>query len=98
MSEAAGRIRVTVACGDARTQQLVALELPAGATVADALRACPFAAQGSEQLDVGIFNRPCGPQTPLRDGDRVEIYRPLTIDPKEARRVRAEVRRRRREK
>jgi putative ubiquitin-RnfH superfamily antitoxin RatB of RatAB toxin-antitoxin module len=31
----------------------------------------------------------------LRDGDRVEIYRPLTVDPKEARRVRAEVRRRR---
>jgi hypothetical protein len=39
---------------------------------------------------VGIFSKPCKLDTPLRDGDRVEIYRPLIADPKEVRRRRAE--------
>ncbi len=39
---------------------------------------------------VGIFSRLVPLDTPLRDGDRVEIYRPLQADPKEARRRRAE--------
>lgn len=38
---------------------------------------------------VGIFSRPCELSDGLRAGDRVEIYRPLTIDPKEARRAKA---------
>lgn len=38
---------------------------------------------------VGIFGRKVGPQTQLRAGDRVEIYRPLQLDPKERRRRRA---------
>jgi len=42
-----------------------------------------------------VFGQLRSPADPLRDGDRVEIYRPLTIDPKEARRIRAAVRRRR---
>lgn len=43
-----------------------------------------------EQLAVGIFSQKCSLDTPLKAGDRVEIYRPLTIDPKAARRLRAE--------
>ena len=39
-------------------------------------------------LRVGIWCRPCEPATPLRESDRVEIYRALTVDPKEARRLR----------
>ncbi|MCY7295804.1 RnfH family protein [Alteromonas sp. a30] len=39
---------------------------------------------------VGIWNRTCKLQDVLKDGDRVEIYRPLIADPKEARRARAE--------
>ncbi|HIF18109.1 MAG TPA: RnfH family protein [Cycloclasticus sp.] len=39
---------------------------------------------------VGIFSKPCQLDTPLREGDRVEIYRPLIADPKEVRRQRAE--------
>ncbi|MEW4982962.1 MAG: RnfH family protein [Cycloclasticus sp.] len=39
---------------------------------------------------VGIFSKPCKLDTPLREGDRVEIYRPLIADPKEVRRQRAE--------
>ena len=38
---------------------------------------------------VGIFSKLAQLDTPLRDGDRVEIYRPLQVDPKEARRRRA---------
>jgi putative ubiquitin-RnfH superfamily antitoxin RatB of RatAB toxin-antitoxin module len=39
---------------------------------------------------VGIFGVVCAPDTVLRAGDRVEIYRPLPVDPKQARRQRAE--------
>jgi putative ubiquitin-RnfH superfamily antitoxin RatB of RatAB toxin-antitoxin module len=39
---------------------------------------------------VGIFGEIAGLRDPVRDGDRVEIYRPLLADPKEARRRRAE--------
>jgi putative ubiquitin-RnfH superfamily antitoxin RatB of RatAB toxin-antitoxin module len=38
---------------------------------------------------LGVFGEPATPETRLRDGDRVEVYRPLQIDPKEARRRRA---------
>ena len=39
---------------------------------------------------IGIFGRKAPPEQVLREGDRVEIYRPLIADPKEARRRRAE--------
>jgi putative ubiquitin-RnfH superfamily antitoxin RatB of RatAB toxin-antitoxin module len=48
------------------------------------------------ELAVGVFSRPCALTEPLHDGDRVEIYRPLIIDPKEARRARAKLRHSRR--
>jgi uncharacterized protein len=44
--------------------------------------------------DVGIFGEPCGRDAVPRDGDRIEIYRPLRSDPKESRRARAAARRR----
>lgn len=69
----------------------VTLTLPAGATVADALRASGLPARhglGPEGLRVGVWSRLRDADTPLRDRDRVEIYRPLTVDPKEARRQR----------
>jgi putative ubiquitin-RnfH superfamily antitoxin RatB of RatAB toxin-antitoxin module len=64
--------------------RVVQLDLPAGATVRDAL-----AAAGMKSQQTGIFGKVVTPDTPLADGDRVEVYRPLTIDPKEARRRRA---------
>ncbi len=42
-----------------------------------------------ERAPLGVFGRSCADDTVLRAGDRVEIYRPLQIDPKEARRRRA---------
>lgn len=43
-----------------------------------------------DSLEVGIFGKKVDLDTVLNNGDRIEIYRPLTIDPKEARRLRAE--------
>lgn len=68
------------------------LSLPPGATVADALQASGWddlldaAAKGD--LRLGVWCRSCTLQTPLRMHDRVELYRPLQVDPKEARRQR----------
>lgn len=47
-------------------------------------------------LDVGVWNRVVRLEDAAREGDRIEIYRPLQVDPKEARRLRAEIRQRRR--
>jgi putative ubiquitin-RnfH superfamily antitoxin RatB of RatAB toxin-antitoxin module len=76
-----------------------ALRLPAGASVGAAIEASGIRDTVAEladgELEVGVFSQLRKPADPLYDGDRVEIYRPLTIDPKEARRVRVAVRRRR---
>ncbi len=68
----------------------VRLELRFGATVADALAASGLSARyaGLERLPVGIWGAFCERDAPLRDRDRVELYRPLRVDAKEARRLR----------
>jgi putative ubiquitin-RnfH superfamily antitoxin RatB of RatAB toxin-antitoxin module len=68
---------------------VTSLELPPGATVADALRAaCLAEVLGREAVAVGVWGRPCAIDRRLEDGDRVELYRPLQVDPMEARRAR----------
>ena len=66
--------------------------LPAGATVADALQRLHTSEQTAAGLkpttSLGIWGKKTGLSQPLRDQDRVEIYRPLTVDPKTARRER----------
>src|SRR5262245_39283509 len=62
------------------------------ATVQDALEAARMQAGEMEvpwDGDVGIFGESCERGTVPRDGDRIEIYRPLRLDPKETRRARA---------
>lgn len=75
----------------------VELNLPAGATVADALRVSGMQARhpthALDLLPVGVWGAFCERDTPLRDRDRVELYRPLRVDPKEARRQRQQVQR-----
>lgn len=75
----------------------VALDLAPGATVGDAVRACGLMAhlpgQTLETLELGVFNHPCTPDRVLAPGDRVEIYRPLQIEPKAARHLRVAARR-----
>ena len=62
------------------------VDLPAGSTVKDALAASGFQLQNRA---VGVFGKRVALDHRLADGDRVEIYRPLAVDPKEARRRRA---------
>jgi len=92
-------LRVTVVHCVPGGEDLTEVTLPAGATVADAIGASGVLDRRPELAatspDVGIWGRACALAQRLEDGDRVELYRPLTVDPKEARRVRAEVRRRR---
>lgn len=86
-------IKVEVAYALPDRQWLIALDVPLGCTLGDAITRSNIAVlAGNIEIDpkrVGIFYRPCGLQTLLRDGDRVEIYRPLANDPKETRRLRA---------
>jgi putative ubiquitin-RnfH superfamily antitoxin RatB of RatAB toxin-antitoxin module len=85
---------VTVAYAGLERVWRIAVELPAGACVMDAVRASGLVdLLGEADLSaapVGIFGVVCAPDTVLRAGDRVEIYRPLPVDPKQARRQRAE--------
>lgn len=67
-------------------------ELPEGASLEDALRASGLL-QMHRDLDparcaVGVWGRKQALRDALRDRDRVEVYRPLKVDPKEARRLR----------
>ena len=79
-------------------QALVTLTVPSGTTAAQAVAQSGLAERYPD-IDpathgVGIFGRRVEPATPLSDGDRVEIYRPLQIDPKAQRRERARQQRR----
>lgn len=89
---APGRLQITlVVCAGPRDARELALELPAGATVADALRAAGLQAKAepsAEPLQVGIWGRAAPLDKPLQHQDRVEVYRPLKVDPKVARRER----------
>ena len=69
------------------------LELPEGATVRDAVRAVGWN-DDAEVVAYAVFGQRAEGDAPLRDGDRVELLRPLLADPKEARRQRVEDRRR----
>ena len=92
---AEARVPVEVVYALAEAQVVVPLELPVGSTAADALERSglttrfPEIAQGAK---IGVYGRIVTPDTRLAPGDRVEIYRPLIADPKQARRLRAEVR------
>ena len=77
-------LRVEVVQARPDGAEVVAVRLADGATVRDAL-----AASGLKGNQAGIFGRRVTLDTRLADGDRVEIYRPLKLDPKEARRARA---------
>ena len=80
-----------VYCPRSGVTDLVALVLPVGSTVGDALRHSGLLERhglAAGALKTGIWSQPCDLQSSLRDRDRVEIYRPLVVDPKEARRLR----------
>jgi len=87
--------RCTVAYATPERQWLWAVTLADGATVADALEQARAQVAGIEvpwNADVGIFGELCDRAAVPRDGDRIEIYRPLKADPKESRRERVKAR------
>lgn len=84
-------LRVKVAWASPDAQGVVEVELPEGSTVADAVAAT--GALERARVDPGVagyavFGQTADAGTRLRDGDRVEITRPLVVDPKTARRAR----------
>ena len=86
-------IDVEVAYATPEQQVIVALKLPEDATVEQAIHVSEllgrFPEIESTDLKAGIFGSICKLDQTLRQADRVEIYRPLIHDPKEARRHRA---------
>jgi putative ubiquitin-RnfH superfamily antitoxin RatB of RatAB toxin-antitoxin module len=70
-----------------RRFECVELELPSGSVVADALKLVPPVA---DEVALAIHGIRATPDTPLADGDRIELLRPLQVDPKDARRRRAQ--------
>ena len=74
-----------------RRQVMRRLALPEGSTLGDAIRASGLAEEFPEigWARAGIYGKPAAAEAILRDRDRVEIYRPLQVDPKEVRRARA---------
>jgi len=86
-------LKVEVVYATPSRQARYPLRVAPGATIDDAIRASGVLADFPEidlaRNRVGVFGRFARPGQPLRNGDRVEIYRPLTADPKEARRRRA---------
>lgn len=92
-------IEVAVVCSPRAGEAFeVRVRLPAGATALDAIRASGFLDRFAE-LDlgrqaVGIWGRAVALDAGVAAGDRVEIYRPLPVDAKEARRRRAAAQRR----
>ena len=86
-------MKITVAYATKALQVEIPLEVSAHCTVALAIRQSQILQQFPEidlpNASVGIFGERVRLDTVLQPGDRVEIYRPLLIDPKDARRARA---------
>jgi len=84
------RIAVEVVFGRPDAQTLVALSLRQGATVASAIASSGLAENFPDEpfadLPVGIWGRIVDKGCILKDGDRVEVYRPLQLEPRESRR------------
>ena len=101
----AGRLRCAFAFAAPGLELCLPLELPAGATAADArdlarqrVEAEGLAPPGAvpwDSPDCGIFGQLAAWDARLEEGDRVEIYRPLQADPRASRRSRVDAARRR---
>ena len=84
-------LRIEVVFALPGRQELVTVTVNEGATVEDAIARSSLRASfpdwDLENCAVGIWGRPVGREQALQDGDRVELYRTLKIDPREARRA-----------
>lgn len=91
-------MRVEVVYASGSGADCVSLSLPPGSTLREAIAASGVLDRHAEidltRHKVGVHGRLKTLDAALREGERVEIYRPLAADPKEARRARARSRRR----
>lgn len=87
-------LEIEIVYGLADRQVLKSMTVAEGTTVREAALQSSLEVEFPEldlqQAPLGIFGKAVKDETVLRDGDRIEVYRPLLIDPKEARRKRAE--------
>ncbi|HFC8521462.1 TPA: RnfH family protein [Neisseria subflava] len=87
-------LEIEIVYGLADRQVLKSITVAEGTTVREAALQSSLEVEFPEldlqQAPLGIFGKAVKDETALRDGDRIEVYRPLLIDPKEARRKRAE--------
>ena len=89
-------MEVEVAYAERDKQTIRPVSVPVGSSAIEAVRLSDIRGEfpqiaADEELELGIFSKKCTADQVLQPGDRVEIYRPLMIDPKEARRLKAEV-------
>ena len=83
-------ISVEVAFASPSEQALLVIEMAVGSTAADAIRRSGlqgrFPEHDFDAMQIGVWGRPVRRDYPVMDGDRIEIYRPLLLDPRDARR------------
>jgi putative ubiquitin-RnfH superfamily antitoxin RatB of RatAB toxin-antitoxin module len=88
------KVTIEIAYGTPAKQTLVELTVEENTTVAQAIAESGILKQHPEididSAKVGIWNKVVRSSTVLKQGDRIEIYRPLIADPKEVRKRRAE--------
>ena len=88
-----GMISVEVAFASREVQRLVELQVRAGTHAREALRLSGLAGEfpeiDADRCPLGVFGECVADDYALLPGDRVEVYRPLRVDPREARRERA---------
>ncbi len=88
------QMTVEIAYATPEEQVLRVLQVPLGATVQQLLQQiaadAPFAQLDLDAHKVGVFGQVCDRQRVLVAGDRLELYRPLLIDAKAARLLRAQ--------
>lgn len=92
-------LQIEVAYAEPRRAIVKIFRLPPDSRVADAVRLAAlepdFSGVDLQNAALGIFGRAVSIDQPLKDGDRIEIYRPLAADPKLARRARVKQARKR---
>lgn len=86
-------IKVEVAYAKSDRQYVVEVYVARGSTIESVIKASGILNNCPEidltRQKIGIFSKPCQLIDRIKDGDRIEIYRSLIIDPKEARRTKA---------
>ncbi len=83
-------MQIGVAYAEPDQQVWIKLEIPQGSTLLEAVHRSGilnrFPQLDLKRQKVGIFGKLVKLDTPLREGDRIEIYRPITVDPAKVKR------------